>query len=258
MNEINTISILGSGNVATQLAKGLKLEGARISHIYSRNQITGKELALQVNAEFAEEISQLPKEQLILICTPDDQISSVLSDIPLETPVAYTSGSVELSSLTQRSHLGVFYPLQTFTKGREINLFEIPFFIEATNTDFAQQLFNLAWKVSRKVYFADSQKRSELHLAAVWINNFTNHLVYISDKYLQEKQLSIEFLQPLLKETIQKLDQISAYEAQTGPARRGDLTIVKKHLEKLHGAEREIYRLLSENIIKTYSIDDKL
>lgn len=248
---IQHIGIVGSGNVANHLAKGFKEQGINIQWISSRNQNTGEQLAQMIDCEYCQNV---PKESvdLILLCVNDDEIYPLIASIDNPSPIAYTSGTKALQ-IDLSKEIGVFYPLQTFTKDREVNLFEVPFFIEATDTHFAQSLFDLAWKLSRKVQFANSEDRLHLHLAAVILNNFTNHLVHLSQKYLQEHQLDWEYLKPLLKETVNKLMNESPYDAQTGPARRNDTETVNRHINLLEEPLKSIYSSISQSITESYT-----
>lgn len=252
-NAIQQISIIGSGNVAWHLAKNFVELGVSVSHIYGRTSKHVDALCAETGSIHAQSISELPENQFVLICTPDNSIASICELIDDSCPVAYTSGSIEISSLPQRTNLGVFYPLQTFSKQIELDLNTVPFFIESTNEEFTQSLFILASKITDTVTLANSQERSELHLAAVFVNNFTNHIIHQAQVYAESKSIDFNHLLPLLKETIHKLDLDSAYNAQTGPARRGDDVILKKHSLRLEGRSKELYDLISESIKETYN-----
>lgn len=252
-NTIQKISVVGYGNVAYHLIKAFEEQGIVVSDLVVRSKNSSLESSfggiIHTSASF------LPEHQLVLVCVPDDAISEMLKTIPMECPVAYTSGSVDLKSLPERDNLGVFYPLQTFSKKIDLNLFEVPFFIEANNTDFGSQLFDLAWSISRTVNYASSEDRKKLHLAAVWVNNFTNHVNHIALSYLEENGFSFDHLRPLLKETARKISIETPYNAQTGPARRNDSNVIEEHLSMLSGDRKEIYRLLSKSIKDTYNND---
>jgi len=248
---IQHIGIIGSGNVAWHLAQHLKTVEISIDWIYSRNNETGKELSKAVNTEFELEIPT-KEVDLILICVNDDAIQSILTKLPVGSKVAYTSGTKPLDELEFNGDLGVFYPLQTFSREREIELKEVPFFIESTTSTFAQALFDLAWKISNNVQFASSDDRKQLHLAAVMVNNFSNHLVFLAKSYLDEKGLNWEYLKPLISETASKLANISPFEAQTGPARRGDELTIEKQEAMLEGTTKILYELLTKSIQSTY------
>ncbi len=249
------ISIIGSGNVANRLAIAFSEEGINISHIYSSNLTTAKELAKKVGAKVLADTNDLP-QQLCIVCVPDNVIGSVVNSIDKNISVAYTSGSISLYSLTKRENLGVFYPLQTFSKERKIDFFNVPIFIESNNEYFTSTLFDLAWKISREVSHANSEKRKKMHIAAVMVNNFTNHIIHLSQEYSTQNNIDFKHLRPLLQETISKLEDSSAFDSQTGPARRGDDTIIKEHLAKLSGRTKEIYQLISKSISETYTNND--
>ncbi len=213
MYTTDTISIVGYGNVGSHLTRALIGSGIHVSHIYSTS-ISDDESDTLDNVKIVNDLKKLPNNQITLVCVPDDAISSVLEQIDSETPIAYTSGSVELSQLPDRKYLGVFYPLQSFSKGRELNYFEIPIFIESNNEYFTSDLFNLGWKISRTVKYVDSEYRANMHVSAVIINNFTNHLVHLAQKFAHEKEVDFSHLMPLLHETINKLHDQPAKLAQ--------------------------------------------
>ena len=252
-NSIQKISIVGYGNVASHLIKAFEECGIVVTDIVQR---TPEKVS---NPYFSGKIHTspafLPKDQVVLVCVPDDAISDVLTSIPMSCPVAYTSGAVDLKTIPKREHLGVFYPLQTFSKNIDLNVFEVPFFIEATNAEFGTQLFDLAWTISKTVNYANSEERKKLHLAAVWVNNFTNHVNHIAYNYLEKNGLSFDHLRPLLKETARKIAIETPFNAQTGPARRNDSKVINEHLSMQEGDHKEIYRLLSKSIKDTYTND---
>lgn len=252
-NSIEKISIIGLGNVGSHLYKAFTEENIEVTHVVSRSEPSSDVL---VNSEWLQAPNDLPTGQLVLVCVPDDLIATIISQIPNDCPVAYTSGSVNLSNLPDREQLGVFYPLQTFTKDTPLAIFEVPFFIEARTTDFAAKLVDLAWIISRKVSYASSEDRKKLHLAAVFINNFTNHLAHISKQYLDSEDLDFNHLKPLLKETARKLESQDPLSIQTGPARRNDQEIIQQHIDALENPiQKEIYRLMSKSIHQTYFND---
>lgn len=254
LKEIKTISIIGSGNVAHHLSRALVGE-CKILSIHSRNQETGFELAEEHFTFFAESIEDLIPADLFLICVSDDSIAGLIDRLPKDQKVAYTSGAVGLTELPAHSDLGVLYPLQTFSKEQNVDLDSVPFFIEARNTDFAQELFDLAWKLSRTVVYASSEDRKNLHVAAVMVNNFVNHIYALAEDFLRDKKMEFKYLKPLIEETTRKILENSAEENQTGPARRGDTKTIQKHLSLTEGEVKDIYQILSESIINRYKHD---
>lgn len=248
---VRNIAIVGLGNVGIQLLQAFNEIHFPVKQVYNRNQETAVKFAKEMNAEAISDLKYLDVD-LCIVSVSDSAVAEVISQIPSHIKVAYTSGSVQLKDIERKKDVGVFYPLQTFTKDRAISLFEVPFFIEANDTDFAQQLFDLAWKISRKVQFMNSENRKEVHLAAVFINNFVNHQIHIAEKLSERYKFDIELLYPLLQETVSKALDKGAKEAQTGPAKRNDQNVIQAHLEMLDESDKKVYQVISESIIKTY------
>jgi predicted short-subunit dehydrogenase-like oxidoreductase (DUF2520 family) len=249
MNEIKNITLIGAGNVATHLGKHLIKKGLTINGVFNRNSGKGGELALKLDSQQLKNLTFIPKNtDLVLVCVTDDEIANVLKEIPDKLNVAYTSGSIKIENLSHRKNLGVFYPLQTFSIEKQVALDKVPFFIEANEANFGQQLFSLAKKISTSVQYASSEERFHLHIAAVMVNNFVNHLYTLANEHLEENQLNLEHLIPLIEETTSKINEIKPFEAQTGPAKRNDQEVIKKHLTSLTGTTKEIYALLSKSI----------
>ena len=208
---------------------------------------------------FFSNISSIPACDLVLVCVNDNSVIEVVKQIPATLKTAYTSGSIELSTLPDFENIGVFYPLQTFSKSKELNLKEVPFFIEGTNAEFTNELIKLASLISSNVSISNSIERKKMHLAAVFVNNFSNHLTFLAKEYLDENNLNWEYLKPLMIETVNKLSEVSPYEAQTGPSRRNDTKVIESHLTELSGTTKEIYQMLSTSIVNTYQKkNDKL
>ncbi|MDE5868742.1 MAG: DUF2520 domain-containing protein, partial [Muribaculaceae bacterium] len=212
------INIIGRGNVATHLYKAFK-------QYISVNSINPHTLDnIDVNAD------------LTIISVSDDAIKSVVNHLPkLKGIVAHTSGSTGID-IFKDSHIlkyGVFYPLQTFSKDKDLNYSKIPFFIEASDKETERELLNLASLVSNNVRIANSKQRKKLHIASVFSCNFVNHLWALSDRYLRQNDLSFSDLIPLIEETLEKTSFISPEEAQTGPAVREDMNIIASHIDDL-------------------------
>ncbi|MEN9441904.1 MAG: hypothetical protein RLZ33_1981 [Bacteroidota bacterium] len=255
MKGIQTISIIGTGNVAFHLGNSFFDQGIIISSVFGRNQREAEAFANQWKSKSVDHISELEAD-LILVCVSDDAISSIIQQLSTSQKIAYTSGSIELSSFMNHENVGVFYPLQTFSKNKELNLNEVPFLIEGKTPELSQELFDLAWNLSSKVSFANSSDRKKYHLAAVWVNNFTNHLAFQSKAIIDKHELNWDYLLPLLKETTAKLLTLDPYDAQTGPARRNDQTVISAHADMLEGIQKELYLLLSKSINDTYNTHD--
>jgi predicted short-subunit dehydrogenase-like oxidoreductase (DUF2520 family) len=255
MKGIQTISIIGTGNVAFHLGNSFFDQGIIISSVVGRNKIEAEAFANRWKSKSVDHISELEAD-LILVCVSDDTISSIIQQLPRSQKIAYTSGSIELSNFMEHENVGVFYPLQTFSKNKELNLNEVPFLIEGKTPELSQELFDLAWKLSSKVSFANSSERKKYHLAAVWVNNFANHLAFQSKAIIDNHELNWDYMLPLLKETTAKLLTMDPFDAQTGPARRNDQTVISAHSDMLEGIQKELYLLLSKSINDTYNKHD--
>lgn len=249
------IVIIGAGNVATQLALGLKKAGHEIVQIFNRSGGAGKELAKTVGASFTSNAGELKEADVYLLAVKDDVISQVAGQLALgNKTVAHTSGSKSRDLLAvSSSNYGVFYPLQTMTKLSRVDFKNVPVLVEANNEKTLNQLAELANTISGNVHRVTDDQRRWIHVAAVFANNFTNHLWALSEELLREHGISFDLLKPLIQQSIRSLDELSPSKIQTGPAARGDHQLVQAHLmllaenPKLH----KLYRVLTESIIKT-------
>ncbi|MGY8885984.1 MAG: Rossmann-like and DUF2520 domain-containing protein [Flavobacteriales bacterium] len=248
-----TIVFLGFGNVNFHLINTLyKHNKNSVIQVYNRSEINlNKELS---KIPFTTDLSKIKEADLYIIGIPDDAIAAFSETLPLKNKlVVHTSGSVSMEALSKRNRKGVFYPLQTFSKNREVNFNTIPICIEAKEEADLELLTNLGNSLSEKVVEIDSDERSKLHLAAVFVNNFVNHLYAIGDDILGNNELSFDLLHPLIEETASKVKTLSPSEVQTGPARRGDQKTIEKHLHLLkEGPESELYQQLTESLMKKF------
>ena len=248
-----TIVFLGFGNVNFHLINTLyKHNKDSVIQVYNRSEINlNKELN---KIPFTTDLSKIKEADLYIIGIPDDAIAAFSETLPLKNKlVVHTSGSVSMEALSKRNRKGVFYPLQTFSKNREVNFNTIPICIEAKEEADLELLTNLGNSLSEKVVEIDSDERSKLHLAAVFVNNFVNHLYAIGDDILGNNELSFDLLHPLIEETASKVKTLSPSEVQTGPARRGDQKTIEKHLHLLkEGPESELYQQLTESLMKKF------
>jgi predicted short-subunit dehydrogenase-like oxidoreductase (DUF2520 family) len=230
------ISFIGSGNVATHLAKASKAAGIHIINIYSKNLQHAKSLANTCNAKAVEKISDLDTNvDLLIVSVNDEALVSINEEIKnLICPVVHTAGSVSINSIYSDEHaFGVLYPLQTFSKSREQNLKDVPFFVEANTEELIELLKKFVALLSGKFQLANSEQRLHLHIAAVFACNFSNYMYSIAHKLLEQHKLPFEHLVPLILETAHKIEKLSPTEAQTGPAKRQDHVTLQKHLEAL-------------------------
>ena len=252
MHTISSISVVGAGNVAVHLATGLLKAGIRIDYCWNRTPEKAAELATLLQCKTASTMEDLATSDLILCAVSDDALPLLIPQLSAIATVAATSGTVDVIPFSTDFPVGVFYPLQTFSRNRAIELATVPIFVESSSTEFTQTLLSLGNTISRTVNELPWEKRVELHLAAVFVNNFTNHLIDIAQQQLTQADLSFDWLKPLLLETVEKLNDQTAFNAQTGPARRADLTTIERHLNMLSPEHAAIYQLLSSSIQQRY------
>lgn len=255
----NSVSFIGAGRVTTQMAIAFKEAGIPILQIYSRKLENAQKLTQQLKAgEAIDSLEDFKDEStLSIIAVADDAIEMLANKLNLKQSIlTHTSGSIPLEALKNGAvKTAIFYPLQSFQIDKKPDWEEIPFFLESKDESLYQTLEFFAKKLSKTVNRLDSEKRKQLHLAAVFANNFPNFLYHISYKILEEKGLKFEYLIPLLKEMSQRLDGSDPLNAQTGPARRGDIKTIEKHIEMLEGKEdfQKIYQQFSDLILEKFN-----
>jgi predicted short-subunit dehydrogenase-like oxidoreductase (DUF2520 family) len=254
------VSFIGSGNLAWHLAPALDNTDYAVKEVYSPNPKHAQALAERLyRAEIKESLDfSSSSSMLFIIAVADDAIRDVAREIvlPEDALLVHTSGSQPLSALeyAATARIGVFYPLQTFTKSKRVDFSEVPVFVESEDPETEAVLMKMGKAISRKVLNISSAQRSALHVAAVFAANFTNHMIAISADLMRRSKLDFEWLKPLIAEMINKSLTIGPGEAQTGPARRGDLETLDRHVEFLQGDEAlaEIYKIVSQHIIDRY------
>lgn len=250
------VVIIGSGNVATHLARALHLARVSIVQVWSYQKENAAALAVTVDAKPIEALSSIDSDaDLAIISVKDDAIAEVAREITgFKGTVVHTSGAVPMDIFDQHfDRYGVFYPLQTFSKSKTIEFENIPLCVEANNDGVVLQLKDLASQLSNNVKEISGAQRKILHLAAVFACNFPNHLFAIAGEILDDHGLDFDILRPLIYETALKVQTALPSEVQTGPAIRKDERTLTAHQELLKEWPQflEIYRSLSESIKKT-------
>ena len=184
----------------------------------------------------------------------DEAISEISSQLPFENRlVVHTSGSVGIYDLDKKLHRGVFYPLQTFSKEAELDVTKIPICIETLRKEDYHLLKGLGRAMGCKTHRVNTDQRKALHLAAIYVNNFTNQLYRIAHEITESQGVEFDILKPLILETALKVQELSPYRAQTGPAKRNDKKTIKKHLKLLQNEHhKSIYKLLTSSIQNTH------
>lgn len=246
---------IGSGNLATHFSQALSKAGNSILQVYSRTELAAKELAEKLETSYTISPGEIsPHADVYFVALKDSAIADVLPHINFQNKlVVHCSGSMPLSVLKKYStNIGVFYPLQTFSKQRTINFAEIPVFIEANSTMNEEILFQIGRQISNSVSLLNAEKRKYLHVAAVFACNFVNHFYTISAEILNEKEIPFDVLKPLILETTAKVMEMEPAKAQTGPAVRFDENIISAHLNELKGKRNfaELYNSISKSIFE--------
>ena len=248
------VSIIGSGNVAQHLIIAIlnaeesdgKIE---LVQAYARNAS-----ALAHLLEFDKittDLSQLKPADLYIIAVTDNAIKIISDELTFKNKlVAHTSGTTEIDVLNDNNRKGVFYPLQTFSKTKSVDFSTIPICLESQNASDLQTLETVGKAISNATYILNSEQRKALHVAAVFVNNFVNHLYQLGNEICIENQVPFKILKPLIEETANKIMSLSTEEAQTGPAKREDQETINTHLAFLQeGNKKNIYELLTQSII---------
>jgi|APSaa5957512576_1039674.scaffolds.fasta_scaffold02049_5 predicted short-subunit dehydrogenase-like oxidoreductase (DUF2520 family) len=250
----NKIVLIGAGNLASQLSLRLQEAAYEIVQVVSRSEMSAKTLAEKLETNFTTEIEKIDNSaDLYFFAVADDAIATILEKLPFKNKIlVHTAGSVGIDIFNGFANdYGVFYPLQTFAKNKRPNFGEIPICIEANSTEIKNLLWDIASKISENVKYISSEERKKIHLAAVFVCNFANHMFVVSESILNCSNLNFDILKPLIRETVSKIENESPTKMQTGPAFRGDEKTINSHLQILKKFPEyyETYKFLSEKII---------
>lgn len=254
-----SVSFIGAGNVAHHLALGLKKNNVNVAQIYNRSKISGITLSEKVNAQYISTIKELKASTILIIAVSDKAINGISESIPKEvsakTIIVHTSGSQSMNVLESHRYYGSFYPLQSFRKELEIDISSVPILISAPEGKVEEELLSLGDLLSQRVTLISDEKRSLLHLPAVMVNNFTNHLFQLAYDYCERNNLDFSLLHPLINETVKRLDSLEPpKKMQTGPAVRGDRSTISRHKEQLESYPEilQLYELMTQSIENYY------
>ena len=237
--------IIGSGNVAQHLISAFsKSSETQIIQIFSRSPFVFG------NIPVVHDRNKLADADLYIIAVSDDVIAEISQQLPFENRlVVHTSGSLAMDALSSKNRKGVFYPLQTFTKNKTVDFKTIPICLESESATDLNVLQKVAHSISYKVFGISSEQRQSLHVSAVFVNNFVNHLYKIGGDICTQNNVPFDILKPLIRETADKILTLSPEEAQTGPAKRNDSQTIQRHLDFLSDEnQKNIYKLLTQSI----------
>ncbi len=246
------VVLIGAGNVAINLAGAMqKTETVELIQYFSRTDRNDHYFPDSISR--AKDLDTLEDADVYLIAVKDEAIEQVASRLfGKKGLILHTSGSIPLKALGANPRRGVLYPVQTFSKDRKLDWKKIPLALETSSGEDMTLLRELASQLSNHIWEIDSKKRKKLHLAAVFANNFSNHMFALAQELCQENQLDFDLVKPLIEETGSKVMTISPEEAQTGPARRHDLSVLADQSGQLDSQKEEIYNLISKSIASRY------
>lgn len=253
------IVLIGAGNVGFHLGKRLFEKGHSVVQVFSRSLSKAQELAKIIHSEPCHQLSKVRQDgTLYILAVSDDALvpiaKTLASILPQKALVVHTSGATPATIFGEYfTHYGVFYPLQTFSRNRTVDFAKIPICIDAADAIDLRRLELLAQSISSVVHPINDHQRAVLHVAAVFVNNFTNHLLGIGHDIVTKENIPFSLLMPLLDETVAKVKDNPPWDMQTGPAVRGDEETIKRHLHFLerYPAYQALYQQLSEGIQKS-------
>ena len=252
------IVLIGAGNVGHHLGNELCNKGFRVLQVFSRKRHKAARLAQLLNCSSTISLNRINKQaDLYIIAVSDDAIQEVVNklSLPADKLVVHTSGSVQADTIIDKfPHGGVFYPLQTFSKRVDVRFSEIPICVYSNDQESLKTLKKVGSRLSRRVEEINDSQRKTLHLAAVFANNFSNHIFTMAQDIVESDDLDFSILHPLMKETVRKSIEVGPDEGQTGPAMRADSRIISSHLKELrtHPDFKKVYKILTESILKYY------
>lgn len=252
--KIETVSLVGSGNIAHWLVYVLKKADVDIRQIYSRQLDHAKELAAKADADAIDSLRDLlPDSDLYIFSVKDDSYETLLSQLPFRLPLAvHTAGSLSIRIFEPYADsYGILYPYQSLNKNMDFANVEVPLSVESNDKMVENELFAFAGRLSSTVQLMGEAKRLVLHRAAIFGCNFTNAMYAIAYDILRENNIDWRMILPLLENTLDKVKTMNPHDAQTGPAKRGDQNIIRMHQKALQDERlREIYRLMSDYIMR--------
>lgn len=248
------IVFIGSGNLATQLSLALSKTGHSIMQVYSRTESHAKLLADKLGCAYTSSIENVKKDaDVYILSVKDDAVETIARQLCPNIPRAtflHTAGSVPMSVFSEvATSYGVLYPMQTFSKTRDVDFSRIPCFVEATDKVTLIKIRTIAESITERVVEADTEKRKKIHLAAVLASNLANHCYRLAERVLEEEGIDFNLFVPLIEETARKVSVMSPREAQTGPMVRYDTGVMERQVALLHDERtKQIYRLMAESI----------
>jgi predicted short-subunit dehydrogenase-like oxidoreductase (DUF2520 family) len=252
------ISFAGAGKVASALCRTIFGSGIKVDLIVSVSEKNGRPLAESCEASWSPILDFPDSTDIIIVAVPDHKLKGVLENIRCrpDTLVAHTAGSFGIDLFPgYLSRRGVFYPLQTFSRERKVDFTGLPVLLESSDIHSSALLEELAASIGAKSFFVNTEQRIMIHLAAVFICNFTNHMLTGGKMVAEKAGIPFEIFYPLLQETISKAIELGPEQSQTGPAVRNDQNTIEKHLELLSFSPelKKIYKEITMSIINYHN-----
>ena len=249
------VTILGAGNVASHFFKAFsKADNIDVKQWYNRR--IDAIIDHKNSVDVIDDLSLLKDDaDIYILAVSDDAIADLSSLLPFDNKlVVHTSGSVSVYDIDKKHKRGVLYPLQTFSKDAELNFEDVPVCIETIDKKSFPLLKEVVLSMGSPAHKINSDQRRVLHLAAVFVNNFTNQLYRVGHEITESEGAEFDLLKPLILETAKKVQEYSPYVSQTGPARRYDKKTIKKQIKSLdtNKHHQDIYKLLTTSIQKTH------
>ncbi len=248
---MDSVVLIGAGRLAFHLGAALDSGGFNLLGLYNRTTDSGKELSEALDTQQFLSYSEIPLDaDLYIIAVSDQAVEEVAESLPeVSGIVCHTSGSVDMDALSKHQNRGVFYPLQTFSRRKAVNFQEIPLLVEGNTKETEEALLGAAARISHRVERVDSFQRPQLHVAAVFACNFSNHMYTLAEQLMKQRGLKFDLLYPLIVETTEKALQQGPSSSQTGPAVRNDEQTINKHLSLLDDPQwKELYTLVTQSI----------
>ncbi len=244
-------SIIGSGNMAYYFGERCLAAGHKVDYVIARNEKSGTELANKLQSKFSINLSDAASEN-VLLAVPDNAIRTFANDpIFSHKNVIHTSGSIGLHEIKHMSdHIACLWPIYSIQKNQLPERNDVPFVMQASSQKMRNKAIRLVKCLTNNLVEASDEEKATLHLVAVFVNNFTNHLYTIGNKLLEERALSFDIMLPLIQAATAKLSTLPPADMQTGPAKRADHSTMLAHLKLLENEPtlQQLYRLISASI----------
>lgn len=242
------IVLFGTGNLATHLFKALSKSSIfQIIQVYNHQQKSLDKFSQLTH--ITTQLNEIKEAEIYLLALKDEVIAEIAEKIPSTNAlVVHTSGGTELEILKKFPHRGIFYPLQTFSKNKEVDFAKVPICLETNLSEDMEILKKFAGEFSKEIFILDSNQRKAVHAAAVFVSNFVNLMYTEGAEICTRNNIPFEILQPLIEETSNKIKVLSPLEAQTGPALRNDQRVIENHLKLLNENQQQVYKLLTASI----------